>query len=170
MPDDTIPPAPGTGAGIPSAVISAAENTVDQLHTSLEQYMRPLTTLQRKRMSKLGPRLQSFVEHCEAYAAANSHFRPGHIDMEAFSAHLSTVHEMWNLIDKIEQLVVLLKDTLTAEGSDALEAAYAYYNNLKRAASNNAEGAKAQLEDLASRLPHYGPKHGGEGSESGEAR
>jgi len=118
----------------------------------------------------MGPRLQSFVEHAEAYAAANEEFRPGHLDMAAFTAHLETAHELWNLIDKAEQFVVTLKDTLTAEGSDALTAAYVYYNALKLAARENLAGAKAQLEDLASRLPHYGPKGGGEGSEAGEAR
>jgi hypothetical protein len=93
--------------------------------------------------------------------------------MAAFTAHLAAAHELWNLIDKVEQLVVTLKDTLSAEGSDALEAAYVYYNALKLAVRENVAGAKAQLEDLSSRMPHYGPKHGGtggEGSEAGEAR
>jgi hypothetical protein len=169
MPDtETTTPA----VGIPTAIITAAETALEALEAPLEPYMRPLTSTNRRRMAKMGPKLQSFVEHAEAYAAANPDFRPGHLDMAAFSAHLAAAHELWNLIDKVEQLVVTLKDTLTAEGADALDAAYVYYNALKLAVRENVAGAKAQLEDLASRMPHYGPKRGvtgGEGSEAGEA-
>jgi len=162
--DETTP-----AAGIPAAIITAAEAALEALEAPLAPYMRPLTTTDRKRMAKIGPKTQSFVEHAEAYAEANPQFRPGHLDMAAFSAHLEAAHELWNLIDKVEQLVVTLKDTLTAEGSDALDAAYVYYNALKLAVRENVAGAKAQLEDLGSRLPHTGRPKGGEGSESGES-
>jgi len=160
---------PTPEAGIPAAVITAAEAALEALEAPLVPYMRPLTSDSRKRMAKMGPKTQSFVEYAEAYAAANQEFRPGHLNMAAFTAHLATAHELWNLIDKVEQFAVTLKDTLTAEGADALDAAYIYYNALKLAARANNAGAKAQLEDLASRLPKRHSKSGGEGSESGEA-
>jgi hypothetical protein len=121
MPETETTPAV---VGIPTAVITAAETALEALEAPLEPYMRPLTTSDRKRMAKMGPKTQSFVEHAEAYAEANPQFRPGHLDMAAFTAHLEAAHELWNLIDKVEQLVVTLKDTLTAKGADALDAAY----------------------------------------------
>ncbi|MDR1326177.1 MAG: hypothetical protein LBK00_09100 [Treponema sp.] len=154
---------------IPAAVIDAAETALTALIAPLEPYLRPLTLDDRKRMAKMGPKTQSFVEHAEAYAKVNPEFRPGHFDMAAFTGHLETTHELWNLIDKVEQFAVTLKDTLSAEGSDALEAAYVYYNALKLAARENVAGAKAQLEDLSSRLPSRSRKGGGEGSEAGES-
>jgi hypothetical protein len=162
--DETTP-----AVGIPTAVITAAEAALEALEAPLEPYLRPLTTTNRRRMAKMGPKTQSFVEHAEAYAEANPQFRPGHLDMAALSAPLAAAHELWNLIDKVEQFVVTLKDTLTAEGSDALEAAYVYYNALKLAVRENLAGAKAQQEDLASRMPDRSRKHGGEGSEAGES-
>jgi hypothetical protein len=155
--------------GIPASVISTAEAALAALITPLEPYLRPLTQQDRKRMAKMGPKLQSFVEHAEAYAKMNPEFRPGHFDMAAFTRHLEITHELWNLIDKVEQFAVTLKDTLSAEGSDALGAAYVYYNALKLATRENVAGAKAQLEDLSSRLPSRNRKGGGEGSEAGES-
>jgi hypothetical protein len=157
------------GSRIPAAVISDAETALAALVAPLEPYLRPLTQDDRKRMAKMGAKTQSFVEHAEAYAAANPEFRPGHFDMAAFTGHLKAAHELWNLIDKVEQFAVTLKDTLSAEGSDALEAAYVYYNALKLMTRENVAGAKAQLEDLSSRLPSRSHKGGGESSEVGQS-
>jgi len=159
-----------TTVGIQSRSSRRRKPALEALEAPLEPYMRPLSHSEKRRIVKMGTRLQSFTEFAETYAEANPEFRPAHFDMAAFSAHLAAAHELWNLIDKVEQFVVTLKDTLTAEGSDALEAAYVYYDALKLAARENLAGAGAQLEDLASRLPQTGPKRGGEGANAGDAR
>jgi len=69
----------------------------------------------------------------------------------------------------MEQVTSTLKDTLSAEGSDALEAAYIYYNALKLAVRENVAGAEAQLEELGGLMPHPGRHKGSGAAESGEA-
>lgn len=110
-------------------------------------FLITLTTLERKRLYKMGDKRLAFVQTSLSAAQSNRNILPASFDLQAFSNdyHLATaLMEIDMLLNQVSEQV---DDTLLAVGSEAMVSSLTVYEYVKTAAKKT-PGLKGIAEQL----------------------
>jgi hypothetical protein len=141
---------------IPSAVLTQAQTKIDEARALLAPYMLALTPAERQGLPKMGEKTIGFVEKAFDFARQNPNLVPPYLEVDAFGADFADAHGLWTLLNSIRQLEEGVDDTEMTAGSEAYQAALAFYHSVKAAAAQDIPGAKAVYEELKTRFPQTG--------------
>lgn len=145
---------------IPDTVLTQVQTKIGEIQTLLAPYMLALTPEERRELPKMGPKTISFVEKAFDFAKQNPNLVPPYLDIDAFGTDFKDAHGLWTAHNAIRQLDEGLGDTEMAAGSEAYQFALLFYNSVKMAAAQDVPGAKAVYEELRTRFPQRGGRHG----------
>jgi len=98
-----------------------------------------------------------FVSKTLNDATTNS-FKPPFVDIDYFSRNVAAFGALRSLQQPVSQLADMLDDSLALTGSDAMNAALAYYQSVKTANKLNVQGAATIADDLSERFAGQGPR------------
>ncbi|GHU23967.1 hypothetical protein FACS1894172_16400 [Spirochaetia bacterium] len=138
---------------IPIEVLTEVQTKIDEASTLLKPYLIALTPKERQKLPKMGSKTLSFVEKALDFSKQNQIFNPSYLDIDAFSIDFNDAHELWALVNSVEQLYANLDDTEMVAGSEAFQAALLFYNSVKLAAAQDVPGAKTIYDELKNRFP-----------------
>ncbi len=138
---------------IPAAVLADVQKKIDEAAAALKPYVMNLTATQRHDMSKMGDKSRAFVSKAYELAGQNPAFCPSYLDVTAFGVDMTDATGLLVLENSLEQLLQAVDDTSMLAGSEAYQAALAFYCSVKEAANRNIPGAKAVYEELKARFP-----------------
>ena len=100
----------------------------------------------------MGDKSIAFVEKALDYAKSNPEFAPAYLNIPELQIDLRAVQDLTAIWQLLEPLTNNVNDTEMLSGSEAFQAALAYYNSVKHAAKMNVPSAKAILDDLKKRF------------------
>jgi hypothetical protein len=149
---------------ISSLIVTRAQTNIDETIKMLGPYMLALTPAERRDLPKMGEKTLAFVEKALAFAKQNPALVPPYLEVNAFNIDFADTRRLWTLLNTIRQLEQSLDDTEMIAGSEAYQAALAFFKSVKMAAAQNVPGAKAVYEELKARFPGNRQR----GSQSGE--
>lgn len=107
----------------------------------------------RRDLLKMGDKSIGFVSKAIEYAESSPDLVPKYVDTEEMKKDFSAVSTLREISSKLAELQEMVGDTMTLSGSEALNAALAFYNALKGAARARQPGAQIIYDDLKSRFP-----------------
>jgi hypothetical protein len=135
--------------------LTDAFNTIDGI---LKPKLVNLKPEDISNMVHMGNRNMGFVIKAWEIADKNQHLVPEFIDMEAFHIDLNSTVTLREIYRSFEDLAQTVKDSLMLAGSEALQAALAFYAYLKLAAKSNVPGAESAYNELSEYFPGRGSK------------
>ena len=106
----------------------------------------------------MGSKSVDFVSKTLTYANTNPQFKPAFVDIDSFSQDVTAFGVLRSLQQPVSQLADMLDDSLALTGSDAMNAALAYYQSVKTANKLNVPGAATIADDLATRFAGQGQR------------
>jgi hypothetical protein len=139
---------------IPADTLAQARKLVDQLAALLKPYATPLTSSERHDLSKMGDKTLAFVDKAHELAKANPDLCPAFLDVDEFSIDFADTTRLVPLLIALRQLADTVDDIQLLAGSEAYDAARAFYKYAKVAAGQDVPGAKAVYEALRERFPY----------------
>jgi len=89
-----------------------------------------------------------FLEVSHGIALENSELFPTFIKTAVFREEFSTAHQLWLVVNKINQLKENINDTGMLAGNYAMETALIFYQTVKIAALHDIPGARVIYEEL----------------------
>lgn len=138
------------------------KSKIDEAFATIWDILRPkvvnLSPDDIREMLHMGNKHMSFVIKAGEIAKKNQHLVPDFIDMEAFQVDLNATSNLRDLHRSLESLSNSVSDTLALSGSEALQAALAFYGYLKVAEKSNVEGAETAHRELSQFFPGRGKK------------
>ena len=138
---------------IPAEVLAEAQKKINEVAAALAPYAMSLTAAQRQGMAKMGDKSLAFVSKAYELAGQNPALCPAYLDMSDFGIDFADAIKLLPLDNALVQLQQAIADTATVAGSEAYQAALAFYASAKTAADKNVSGAKAVYEELRERFP-----------------
>ena len=138
---------------IPAQTMEQAQNLLKQVSDLLAPHALALTPAERHELPKMGGKTLGFVEKAYQFAQQNPFLCPPYLDMAGFEIDFSDAVGLRVLHNTARQIEEILDDTIMTAGSEAYQAALAFYSAAKSAAAQNVPGAKAVYEELRERFP-----------------
>ncbi len=145
-----------TSFAIPDDDLQAVQAAVQTLQARLVPHLVNIGTDEKRALSKMGSKSVDFVSKTLSYANTNPQFKPGFVDIDSFSSDVNAFGVLRSLQQPVSQLADMLDDSLAITGSDAMNAALAYYQSVKTANKMNMPGAATIADDLATRFAGQG--------------
>ncbi|MDR0754630.1 MAG: hypothetical protein LBF04_04500 [Prevotellaceae bacterium] len=139
---------------IPPQVLAQAQAKIDEANALLAPYLTVLTPSERHALPKMGDKTLSFVEKALDYAHHYPQLCPSYLNLEEFEIDMADATGLRTLLISTKQLADSIDDTSMTAGSEAYQAALAFYNAVKTAVAQDVPGAKEVYNDLKSRFPH----------------
>lgn len=130
--------------------LNGAFSTINRI---LVPKLRILSNEQKWDMVNMGNRNMGFVIKAREIADKNPDLIPEFIDMEAFRTDLDSTVTLRELYRTFEDTAKMLNDSLMLAGSEALQAALAFYAYLKIAARSKVPGARSAYDELSEYFP-----------------
>ena len=130
-----------------------AQSKLDELIELFEPCLVSLTAPDRKKLDKISAQYIKFLELSYELALGSPELFPASLKASSFGENLASAHELWVLINKIDNLRNNISDTKTLIGNHAMENALAFYNSVKIAARRDIPGARAMYEELKPAFP-----------------
>jgi hypothetical protein len=143
---------------IPDDDLQAVQAAVQVLQAKLMPHLVNIGTDEKRALAKMGSKSVDFVSKTLNYATTNPQFKPAFVDIDAFSQDVSAFGVLRSLQQPVSQLADMLDDSLAVAGSDAMNAALAYYQSIKTAHKLNVPGAATINDDLATRFAGQGQR------------
>ena len=143
---------------IPDEDLQAVQAAVQTLQAKLMPHLVNIGADEKRAMAKMGSKSVDFVSKTLTYATTNPQFKPAFVDIDSFSHDVSAFGVLRSLQQPVSQLADMLDDSLAVTGSDAMNAALAYYQSVKTANKLNVPGASTITDDLATRFAGQGPR------------
>jgi hypothetical protein len=140
---------------IPAQTTEQAQGLLKQVSDLLAPHALALTPAERHELPKMGEKTLGFVEKAYQFAQQNPFLRPPYLDMAAFEIDFSDAVGLRVLHNTVRQIEEILDDTIMTAGSEAYQAALAFYSAAKSAAAQDVPGAKAVYEELRERFPGH---------------
>lgn len=150
---------------IPPTVFEEITTLLNQINTTLEPYVTPLTNQQRKKIYKMSDKSQAFVQKVNSYVESNPQFVPSFLNVGDFVIDFKNNAGLSPIDKLVEQLSNNLNDTAMVSGSEAMKSALMYYNNVKQADKNGVSNARSIYEDLQKRFPGRSKNGGSDNDE-----
>jgi hypothetical protein len=139
---------------VPKKEIEEITGKITEAIALLKSYLVTLTPNERQEMPKMGEKTLTFVVKAHEFATQNPELRPPFLNMEEFDIDFSDAQGLWGVCNLAQQLYENIDDIEMAAGSEAYQAALAFYNYVKLAAAQDVPGAKTVYNELKSRFPH----------------
>ncbi len=133
---------------VPQDITEQAKNLLIEVKKLLEPYCTTLTVKQRQTLTKMSAKTLSFGTNALQHGINHPEFLPGHISLEEWKIDMADVTNLKPIDVILKDLAQLASDTCMVAGIEASNAARAYYNNVKRAASDGIAGAQPIYDDL----------------------
>jgi pimeloyl-ACP methyl ester carboxylesterase len=108
-----------------------------------------LSTEERRRLSKIGTRSQTFTHQALAVAAQHPELMPRYLDVDGAMRDMNLFIALNPILQTLIELQRLVKDTQTVAGSEAYAAARTAYTSAKKAAKGMG------LEDVVETLSQH---------------
>jgi hypothetical protein len=143
---------------IPDDDLQAVQAAVQTLQTKLVPYLVNIGPDEKRSLAKMGSKSVDFVSKTLTYASTNPQFKPAFVDIDSFSSDVTAFGVLRSLQQPVSQLADMLDDSLAITGSDAMNAALAYYQSVKTASKLNVPGAATITDDLSTRFAGQGPR------------
>jgi len=147
-----------TSFNIPDDDLQAVQAAVQTLQARLVPHLVNIGPDEKRALSKMGSKSVDFVSKTLTYANTNPQFKPAFVDIDSFSSDVAAFGVLRSLQQPVSQLADMLDDSLALTGSDAMNAALAYYQSVKTANKLNMPGAATIADDLATRFAGQGPR------------
>jgi hypothetical protein len=138
---------------IPAADLAAVQAAAQTLATLLVPHLISLSASDRRQLLKMGDKSLAFVRKAREYAASNPELVPGFLNLPMFDADLQGVDTLNSLLRTLRPLVDNIEDSLLLGGSEAYQAALAFYRSVRSAAQLGQLNAKTIYDDLSVRFP-----------------
>ena len=139
---------------LPDETLAQALALAEQLGALLQPYATPLTPGERHDLAKMGDKTLAFVEKAHELVKSNPNLRPPFLDVDEFGIDFADTVRLTPLLIALRQLTDTLDDIRLLAGSEAYDAARAFYKYVKVAAAENLPGAKAVHAALRERFPY----------------
>ena len=143
---------------IPDDDLQAVQAAVQTLQARLVPHLVNIGSDEKRALTKMGSKSVDFVSKTLTYAGTNPQFKPAFVDIDSFSSDVNAFGVLRSLQQPVSQLADMLDDSLALTGSDAMNAALAYYQSVKTANKLNMPGAGTIADDLATRFAGQGPR------------
>ena len=143
---------------IPDDNLQAVQAAVQTLQAKLIPHLVNIGTDEKRALAKMGSKSVDFVSKTLIYANTNPQFKPAFVDIDNFSRDVSAFGVLPSLQQPVSQIADMLDDSLALTGSEAMNAALAYYQSVKTANKLNVPGAATINDDLAQRFANQGPR------------
>ena len=143
---------------IPDDDLQAVQAAVQTLQAKLVPHLVNIGPDEKRALSKMGSKSVDFVSKTLTYANTNPQFKPAFVDIDSFSQDVTAFGVLRSLQQPVSQLADMLDDSLALTGSDAMNAALAYYQSVKTANKLNVPGAATIADDLATRFAGQGTR------------
>ena len=146
----------GGSFNIPDDDLQAVQAAVQTLQAKLVPYLVNIGPDEKRALAKMGSKSVDFVSKTLTYASTNPQFKPAFVDIDSFSSDVTAFGVLRSLQQPVSQLADMLDDSLAITGSDAMNAALAYYQSVKTASKLNVPGAATIIDDLSTRFAGQG--------------
>ncbi|MBD1912083.1 MULTISPECIES: hypothetical protein [unclassified Leptolyngbya] len=125
------------------------ESIITALKTIREQlpFLVGLSTQERRQLTKMGRKTQTFTMRSLDMAAQHSDVMPRHLDVEEARRDIALYEALNPILQAVSQLQELLEDTQMLAGSEAYAAARLAYHSAK--VSGKKLGIDDIIEDLS---------------------
>ena len=143
---------------IPDDDLQAVQAAVQTLQAKLVPHLVNIGPDEKRALAKMGSKSVDFVSKTLTYANTNPQFKPAFVDIDSFSRDVTAFGVLRSLQQPVSQLADMLDDSLAITGSDAMNAALAYYQSVKTANKLNMPGAATITDDLSTRFAGQGPR------------
>ena len=143
---------------IPDDDLQAVQAAVQILQAKLVPHLINIGPDEKRALAKMGSKSVDFVSKTLTYANTNPQFKPAFVDIDNFSRDVTAFSVLRSLQQPVSQLADMLDDSLALTGSDAMNAALAYYQSVKTANKLNVPGAATITDDLATRFAGQGAR------------
>ena len=147
-----------TSFNIPDADLQAVQAAVQTLQAKLVPHLVNIAPDEKRALTKMGSKSVDFVSKTLTYANTNPQFKPAFVDIDSFSSDVTAFGVLRSLQQPLSQVADMLDDSMAVTGSDAMNAALAYYQSVKTANKMNMPGAATITDDLAIRFAGQGPR------------
>ncbi len=147
-----------TSFNIPDDDLQAVQAAVQTLQSRLVPHLVNIGSDEKRALAKMGSKSVDFVSKTLTYASTNPQFKPAFVDIGNFSQDVAAFGVLRSLQQPVSQLADMLDDSLALTGSDAMNAALAYYQSVKTANKLNMPGAGTIADDLSARFAGQGPR------------
>jgi hypothetical protein len=141
----------------PDADVQEIKTNILHIKGKLPQGLVTLTPEERRAYVKMGDKSIAFVEKALDTAQSFPQLLPVFVDIAEFKKDVEAVKVMKTILRQLEEITILLDDSILLAGSEALTAALSIYNVAKDAARRDVAGAKLVADELKVRFP--GKKH-----------
>ena len=141
--------------------LQAVQAAVQTLQAKLVPHLVNIGPDEKRALSKMGSKSVDFVSKTLTYANTNPQFKPAFVDIDSFSSDVNAFGVLRSLQQPFSQIADMLDDSLAMAGSDAMNAALAYYQSVKTANKLNVPGAATINDDLATRFSGQGVRTAG---------
>jgi hypothetical protein len=108
----------------------------------------PQTPEEREALLQIEEKSLSFVEKAHEFSQKNPHLCPPHFDTKAFEIDFKDARGLWIVQNLARYVDELINDTYMTAGSEAYQAALAFYSSVKLAASQDVDKAKEMCDEL----------------------
>jgi hypothetical protein len=135
-----------------NADVTAINQAIATLAEKLQPVLIALDAEDKRNLAKLGEKSVSFVEKSMQYADSNAEFLPAYVDAAEMKKDFTAFNVLNNFLRPLQQITKNLDDTATLCGSEAVQAALAYYNSVKQAAKMSVPNAASIYDDLSQRF------------------
>ncbi len=136
---------------------SEEQTKVENAFGTLRQILVPklvnLSPEDIRNMVNMGNKNMSFASKAAEIADKNPHLVPDVFDLDAFRTDLDSTFILRDLKRTADTLANLISDSLALAGSEALQAAFAFYAYLKVAVKMNVPGAETAYNELSEYFP-----------------
>ncbi|MFP4619750.1 MAG: hypothetical protein ACLFM7_00415 [Bacteroidales bacterium] len=130
---------------------------VDKAFGTIKQILGPklvnLSPGDIRNMVNMGNKNMSFVTKAAEIANNNPQLVPDTFDLKAFRNDLDATVTLRELKRSTDSLSNLINDSLALSGSEAIQAAFAFYSWLKVAVKMNVPDAETAYQELAEHFP-----------------
>ena len=139
---------------IPAKVLEQLAELATQAEVLAAPYLMPLTTEQRKKRIKMGPKSVAFITKTFNYATATPAYAPGFVDVPTLGINLLTVAGLEPVAARFSNLGYGLESTSMVAGGSAQSAGLLIYDRVQEAAENNQTGAQPVYNDLKTQFEY----------------
>jgi len=137
----------------PAADVQEINTNILHIKDKLPTGLVTLTPEERHFYAKMGDKSVAFVDKALELAALYPQLLPAFVNVVEFKKDVDAVKVMKTILRQLEEITVLLDDSILMAGSEAYTAALSIYIAAKDAARRDVTGAKIVADELKVRFP-----------------
>jgi hypothetical protein len=107
----------------------------------------------RREILKMGDKTVAFVNKAYEHATRNPELAPSYLDLGEMKKDLDAIDDLRAVLMPLEQMNLILTDSIMLAGSEAYNDALVFYNSVKAAAKIKIGASEQIYNDLSVRFP-----------------